>query len=329
MGWAESNASRRQLLGQLSGQFTEMAKMKAAQKQAQKDRIAGFAQQGIGLFGQQMLEKQQQAGRLELAGAESGFKIAEDVSRIGEESDADIRYLTKQINEYYKELPGWQKDAKLKELLGGWEIAKSEGVSAELYWAGHAPEKRGEEEVDDLTKALKDPMTWASTTQDLYFYKAGLNPELFEGKGIPEEHKADLREYSNGYIDLVFPDISEADKFRLMKAIELQIGGPKAEEGPGGGGPGPPGGRAQQTEWLQGTLEYIPDLKEKQKTLRIGDPLRKVINKLLRDASIIGGKIGSQEDYDTWERQARAAIGLSPGKSLGTFEDDRIIPEHY
>ena len=162
MGWGDTAASGRQLLGQLSGQLTERAKIKAAQKQAQIDLVAGFAQQGLGMLGQQTLEKQQQAGRMELAEAGSGFKIAEDVSRISEQSGADIKYLTKQIDDYYGELPGWQKDAKLKELLGGWEIAKSEGVSAELYWAGHAPEKRGEEEVDDLTKALKDPMTWAS-----------------------------------------------------------------------------------------------------------------------------------------------------------------------
>ena len=72
MGWNETAASGRQLLGQLSGQLTERAKMKAAQKQAQVDLLAGFAQQGIGLLGQYGLEKQQQAGRMELAGKESG-----------------------------------------------------------------------------------------------------------------------------------------------------------------------------------------------------------------------------------------------------------------
>ncbi len=342
MGWGQTAASGRQLLGQLSGQLTERAKMKAAQKQSSKDMLAGFAQQGIGMLGQQMMEKQQQAGRMDLVGEESRLRGLEtaDVHNLlaGREKALETQRQTGAV--------GLAKSQEEFKLQAEKDFARFTGVLAKddpEGFAAYLETLRGWQPeggaTDDVKAALRFPSVWAGYSLQRFFSKEGIKPEL--APATPEQWEEYI-DYSLRTLQADYPDMGEEELSRFREAIEAEATHAQGIVEPDVGGVPKAGLGAifqERKEFIAERDEVLQLLRDKIDTF---DPKAKgkefeILKDLLALQSegstggmaLPGGVIMSRKKLDSWVRRVRLAIGLSPGETLGTFEGGEPIPEHY
>jgi hypothetical protein len=308
MPWSESNASRRQLLGQLSGQFADLAKARAARRGQTQDILAGFGQTALGYLGEKGLETQRQGGRLELAGAESGYRTAEEAERQRLMGEREMNLQGRSAADAI-ELAKAQEMAKTDEDIRLW---RESGLPAEVYFRGFRPVESGKKELSDMEKALADPFSWA--TGMLYTYKDDRNllENLPPGQALPPALEDDFRTYGKDFVDLQFPEMSQLDKNRLKAAIDKVISRPIGEP-PGDVG----GGSNAELEAIRQRRIKENDLVGKLKTMlgTLGDydPLREKIQPIIAEAEL--GNVGlrrdvvrSEEAFNDWVNRAEQIL---------------------
>lgn len=315
MPWSESNASRRQLLGQLSGQFADLAKARAARRGQTQDILAGFGQTALGYMGEKGLEKQRQGGRLELAGAESGYRTAEEAERqrlIGENQ----RKLQEMINEFSAGAPTRQEEAKYEALRKELEAS---GLSPMEFYHGYPPV--GGEKEDPMAQ-LRKPSVYAAWSFSEYLGKEGLDPFI---EKLPIEQREQYVNFAMNMLTADYPDMPDWEKASFKQAFMAQAAGvaPGQEEVVSGKRPGAlsdtdaPGRRARNAQMMA----LVPNLKKKLDSLHPGDPQRDIINNLLVQTLPSYRILDKAETFNSWMRRAREALGATMMPSHGGTQE--------
>ena len=317
MGFAESNASRRALLGQLAGQLSEATQRRAAQKGQTADIFAGYGQQALGMFGEKRLETQRQAGRMELTGEESRLRMGETEAEHGlmATREKDLEDLVQQgrltLAEKNKALRFEEWEDSLDYLAG-----KLDDDYMRAQW-GYAPIGRGEGE--DPLAQLRQPSVYSAWAFSEYLRKEGLDPSL---QKLPQEERDQYVKFAMDMLTADYPDMPDWEKASFQQAFLAQATGVQPEEEEvGGGKPGlsdtdAPGRRARGDQMTA----MVPDLKKKKESLHKGDPQRAIIDRLLAETHPQYHILDLERTFNDWMRRVREAIGSALMPTHEPFE---------